>query len=82
MLSASLIQLEYASKQWKSTFFLLECWYPNLQKTAALASWKVDDIKTWNALKGFWRLANVYSIYIKDYATHAAPVMDALKTNY
>ena len=49
------------------------CRYPDPQKTAALASWKADDIKTPKALKGFLGVANWYSIYIKDYATHAAP---------
>ena len=58
------------------------CRYPDPQKTAALASWKADDIKTPKALKGFLGLANWYSIYIKDYATHAAPLMDALKGKY
>ena len=49
------------------------CRYPDPQKTAALASWKADDMKSPKALKGFLVLANWYSIYIKDYATHAAP---------
>ena len=46
------------------------CRYPDPQKLDALASWKADDIKTPKALKGFLGLANWYSIYIKDYATH------------
>ena len=58
------------------------CRYPDPQKAAALASWKADDIKTPKALKGFLGLANWYSIYIKDYATHAAPSMDAIKGKY
>ena len=58
------------------------CRYPDPQKTAALASWKPDDIKTPKAPKGFLGLANWYSIYIRDYTTHAAPLMDALKGKY
>ena len=32
------------------------CRYPDPQKTAALASWKADDIKTPKAVKAFWVL--------------------------
>ena len=58
------------------------CRYPDPEKTAALASWKADDIKTLKALKGLLGLANWDSNYIKHYPTLAAPLMDAFKGKY
>ena len=53
--------------------------FSSLTKYEALREWKQEQITTAKALKGFLGLANWYSMYIKNYAQHAAPLMEALK---
>ena len=55
---------------------------PSPAKTEAIRNWVHDTIKTPKALKGFFGLANWYSIYIQGYVKHAAPWMDAPKGKY
>ena len=56
--------------------------FPDPSKTEAIAKWRAEDIKTPKALKGFLGILNWYSIYIKNFAKYAAPLMDSLKGKY
>ena len=56
--------------------------FPNPDKTKALREWETTHITTAKALKGFLGLANWYSMYRRNYAQHAAPLMEALKGKY
>ena len=55
---------------------------PSPAETEAIRNWDYNTIKTPKALKGFLGLANWYSIYIPEYVTHAAPLMDAVEGKY
>jgi hypothetical protein len=48
-------------------------------KLLALEKW--EQPKTITALRGFLGFTNYYSTYVKDYAAHAAPLMELLKVN-
>ena len=56
--------------------------FPNPDKTKALREWETTHITTAKALKGFLGLANWYSMYIRNYAQHGAPLMEALTGKY
>ena len=56
--------------------------FPNPNKTAAIREWKEEHITTPKQLKGFLGLANWYALYIKDFAKHATPLMEALRGKY
>ena len=56
--------------------------FPNPDKTAAIREWKEEHITTPKQLKGFLGLANWYALYIKDFAKHATPLMEALRGKY
>ena len=56
--------------------------FPNPSKTQALRDWEIKHITNAKALKGFLGLANWYSMYIRNYAKYAAPLMEALKGMY
>ena len=56
--------------------------FPNPSKTQALRDTEIKHITNAKALKGFLGLANWYSMYIRNYAKYAAPLMEALKGMY
>ena len=55
---------------------------PAKSKVEAITGWTKEMIKTPKQMKGFLGLANWYAIYIKNFAQHAAPLMESLKGKY
>ena len=55
---------------------------PAKSKVEAITGWTKEMIKTPKQMKGFLELANWYAIYIKNFAQHAAPLMESLKGKY
>ena len=56
--------------------------FPDPSKTEAIAKWRAEDIKTPKALKGFLGILNWYSIYMRNFATYAAPIINSSKERY
>ena len=56
--------------------------FPNPSKSQGLRDWEIKYIINAKALKGFLGLANWYSMYMRNYAKYAAPLMKALKGMY
>ena len=55
---------------------------PNPNKTAAIRERKEEHFTNPEQLKRFLGLANGYALYIKDFAKHATPLMEALRGKY
>ena len=53
--------------------------FPSPAKNEALRLWDKNTIKTAKASKDLLDLPRWYSMYVKNYAKYAAPLMDALK---
>ena len=55
---------------------------PAPEKVAAVGDWTEALIRTPKQMKGFLGVCNWYSVYIPQYASLAAPLMDSLKEKY